>query len=197
MKSVFSHVGRIVVLFIGIAGVSLPAAAHCDSMNGPVVGAARQALASGDVTPVLKWVRPEREPELRAAFALARKVRAQSAEGRELADRYFFETVVRIHRSGEGEPYTGLTDADPEPGIAAADRALASGNVDALADTVARHVAESVRERFARVQSAEKRANTSVAAGREYVEAYVEFIHYVEKLHGKAADEQHGKAVEK
>lgn len=195
MKSVFLHVYRMMILFAAIAGISVAAAAHCDTMSGPVVAAARQALASGDVTPVLKWVRPEREPELRAAFALARKVRAQSAEGRELADRYFFETAVRIHRSGEGEPYAGLKDEEPEPGIAAADRALASGNVDALLDTVAQHVAQNLRERFARVQSAEKRANTSVAAGREYVEAYVGFIHYVEKLHGDAADEPHRRAA--
>lgn len=31
------------------------AAAHCDTLDGPVVMNAKEALKSGDVTPVLKW----------------------------------------------------------------------------------------------------------------------------------------------
>src|SRR5512138_2915043 len=85
-----------------------PAAAHCDTMGGPVIADAKVALAKGDLTPVLKWVKPENEPEVRTAFTQTLKVRAQGPEARELADRYFFETLVRIHRAGEGAPYTGL-----------------------------------------------------------------------------------------
>jgi hypothetical protein len=35
--------------------------AHCDTLDGPVVAAARQALQQRDVTPVLKWVNAEME----------------------------------------------------------------------------------------------------------------------------------------
>lgn len=172
---------------------SLPAAAHCDTMNGPVVAAARQALQSGDVTPVLKWIHAENEDQVRSAFARARTVRAQGADARELADTYFFETVVRLHRSGEGEPYTGLKTEEPEPGIAAADAALEGGNVERVVEASTRQVADGIRRRFARVQTARKLADTSVAAGREYVEAYVDFIHYVESVQARPAahEEQH------
>ncbi|MFO7676470.1 MAG: hypothetical protein R6X12_09170 [bacterium] len=38
------------------------ALAHCDTMGGPVVGEARDALARGNATQVLKRVKPEAEP---------------------------------------------------------------------------------------------------------------------------------------
>jgi hypothetical protein len=46
------------VLLVAAAFLLTPleASAHCDTMNGPVVADARQALESGHLTPVLKWV---------------------------------------------------------------------------------------------------------------------------------------------
>jgi hypothetical protein len=41
-------------------------------------------------------------------FTKTLAVRKQSKEAKELADMYFFETLVRIHCAGEGAPYTGL-----------------------------------------------------------------------------------------
>jgi hypothetical protein len=45
---------------------------------------------------------------------------------------YFFETLVRIHRAGEGAPYTGLklVGRDLGPAIPAGDKALDTGNVE-------------------------------------------------------------------
>src|SRR5512140_3415200 len=93
--------------------------AHCDSVSGPVITTAQAALDKGDVTPILKWVSPEKENEIRAAFKETLKVRALSPEARNLADRYFFETLVRVHREGEGAAYTGIKPAGTavEPGI--------------------------------------------------------------------------------
>ncbi len=186
---------RAIVILFGFSMVAaIPAAAHCDTLDGPVVAAARRALSSGDVTPVLKWVQAEHEAEIRDAFAKTIKVRAQSADAREMADKYFFETLVRVHRAGENAPFTGLKAAgEVEPDIAAADSALENGTVEQLAAAVAKEVAEGIRQRFAKVQQARPHAEESVAAGREYVEAYVEFIHYIERLHqAMAAGEQHG-----
>jgi hypothetical protein len=78
--------------------------AHCDTLDGPVVAAALVALENGDVTPVLKWVTRENEPEIRAAFSRTLAVRGKGPEAKGLADMYFFETLVRLHRAGEGEP---------------------------------------------------------------------------------------------
>ncbi len=164
-----------------------PAAAHCDTLDGPVVQDARAAFAKGDVTPVLKWVQPGDEAEIRAAFAHAVTVRALSPEAQQLADLYFFETLVRVHRAGEGAPYTGLKPAgEVEPGIAAADTALETGSADALVKAMTAHVAAGVAQRFAHTAEARKHADDSVASGRGYVEAYVDFIHFVERVHEAA-----------
>ena len=74
--------------------------AHCDTLDGPVVKEAQLALEKGDVTGLLKWVRKEHEQEIRDAFARSLAVRVKGKEARELADRYFFETLVRVHRAG-------------------------------------------------------------------------------------------------
>jgi hypothetical protein len=174
------------------------ALAHCDTMDGPVVQAARTALEQKDVTPVLQWIQPEAEAELKAAFIRTLVVRAQSKEARELADQLFFETLVRVHRAGEGAPYTGLRPAGTkvEPIIAASDRALESGSADALTKAVAEEVTAGIRKRFATALQKRQHAAHSVEAGREYVAAYVEYVHYVEGLqkaaHGAAG--HHGEA---
>jgi len=165
------------------------AAAHCDTLDGPVVAAAKQALESGDVTPVLKWVSASSEAEVRDAFTKTLVVRTKGPEAKELADMYFFETLVRLHRAGEGAPYTGLKPAGSElnPAVAQADKALESGSDDAVVALVTKAVEAGIRERFAHVAEAKKHADESVEAGRAFVAAYVEFVHYVERLFDDAA----------
>ena len=185
--------------FIVSAALLLPraASAHCDTMDGPVVTAAKLALKTGDVTPALKWVRKTDEPEIRVAFVRTLNVRSLSPEAREMADNYFFETLVRVHRAGEGEPYTGLKPAgtEVEPAVAAADKALKVGSADALVKQVTAEVASGIQQRFAHAQEASKGAELGVDAGRQYVAAYVEFIHYVENVHqavtGTASEVRH------
>ena len=175
-----------------------PARAHCDTLGGPVVKDARAALDSKDVTPVLKWVRPDKEAEIREVFRRALAVRALGPEALALADHSFFETVVRVHREGEGAPYTGLKPADQEidPAIAASDSALDAGSVDSLAKLLTTRVDQGIRQRFRQASEARMHAGESVDKGREYVAAYVEFVHYAERLlrnaTGTASDEEHG-----
>ena len=158
--------------------------AHCDTLDGPVVQTARTALEKGDVTPVLKWVRVDDENEIRTAFQKTLAVRATGPEARELADTYFFETLVRIHRAGEGAHYTGLKPGEAvDPAVALADKALEAGSVDKLVDVLTKAMAKGIHERFGRASETQKHADDSVAAGREFVEAYVIFTHYVEGLH--------------
>ena len=170
-----------------ILSLSNLAFAHCDTLEGPVVSIARTALEKGDVTPVLKWVKKEEEKEIRELFKKTLVVRKQSKEAQELADMYFFETLVRIHRAGEDAPYTGLKTEAVEPIIAESDKALESGKGDNLVKMVADTVAKGIRERFEHAKETKKHADESVEKGREFVEAYVEFTHYVEKLYMDAA----------
>jgi hypothetical protein len=187
---------RIVVLAAAALAGPATAAAHCDTMNGPVVAAARAALAKRDITPVLKWVRQEHEPELRSAFARALKVREAGPEATQLADTYFFETAVRLHRAGEGAPYTGLKLYGTDPAIAGADAALEKGSVEDLVRKAQAEVEAGIRQRFERAFVSRKSADSGVAAGREYVAAYVEFLHYIEGLH-TAVSGQHAEAESK
>jgi len=182
------------VIFEMLFLYSINANAHCDTLDGPVVETARQALAAGDVTPVLKWVSIGDEQLIRTAFQNTMEVRKLGGQARELADRYFFETLVRIHRAGEGAPYTGLKPgAEIDPAIAMADKALESGSVDKLVSVLTDATAEGIRERFRRALETRKHADESVAAGREFVEAYVIFTHYLEELHAslKGGTEHH------
>ena len=180
--------------------VAASAFAHCDTMDGPVVIAAATALENKDITPVLKWIQPDHEAELKAAFRRTLAVRTQGTEARELADQFFFETLVRIHRAGEGAPYTGLKPAGTKlaPAIEAADQALDSGKSDALIKALTDEAAAGIRRRFTDAAEKKKHAEHNLDAGREYVAAYVEFVHYVEALHTAAtrsAAHEHGETA--
>jgi hypothetical protein len=179
------RINRLILFSIYSFILAIPniAYAHCDTLAGPVIKDAKVALEKGDVTPVLKWIKKEHEGEIREVFKKTLAVRKQSKEAKELADMYFFETLVRIHRAGEGAPYTGLKAEPVEPIITESDKALDSGSVDNLVKHVTDTVAKGIRERFAHAKETKKHADESVEAGREFVEAYVEFTHYIERLH--------------
>ena len=193
---------RFVVLAVGclsmFLGIPVRAVAHCDTLDGPVVSAARVALEKGDITPVLKWVRSDDEKEIRDVFGKASAARKSGAESKEIADRYFFETLVRVHRAGEGAPYTGLQPGPAEPIIAEADKALERGSIDKLLKQVTETVADGITKRFKETLERKKHAEENVVAGREYVEAYVDFTHFVERLHHDAVapGAPHGKTEE-
>lgn len=180
-----------ILLIVGftLAGIITPVSvrAHCDSLDGPVVQAAQLALAQADVTPVLKWIQAEDETAIRSAFNQTLKVRQLSPDAAELADRYLFETLVRLHRAGEGAPYTGLKPAGSAgPALTAADQALETGEIDDLTHELVQHLTDGLTQRFTRAHAAKAHADHHVAAGRAYVAAYVEFIHYFEQLHAMA-----------
>ena len=172
------------------------AVGHCDGMDGPVVLLAKKALETSNVNLVLSWVRAEDEGEIRAAFDHAVSVRKLGPQARELADMHFFETLVRVHRAGEGAPFTGLKPAgrDLGPAIPAADRALEDGSVDTVVRLVTDAVTRGIREHFQAAWSKRRFDPNDVEAGREYVEAYVPYIHFVEQLYEVTKASAHGHA---
>lgn len=193
---------RMLVCALGFAAALLmPAAAsaHCDGLDGPVVNAARKALETGNVSFALMWVQERDEPEIKSAFERTMKVRGLGGDARSLADTYFFETLVRVHRAGEGAAYTGLKPAgrDLGPAIPAADKALESGSPDALIALIRTAIDKGIREQFEHALHARHgAAGADVAAGRRFVAAYVPFIHYVERLYDAAVTTAHGHASE-
>lgn len=165
-------------------GMGTGAWAHCDTEAGPLIPEARAALAAGDPTPVLKWVAPDHEAEIRAAFATAVAARAGSAEAREAADTEFLEILVRIHRAGEGADFTGLKNEPVPPVVALADQALETGDPAEMIGKMSAHLEHAVREKFVRALEARRHEDESVEAGRAYVAAYVAYVHFVEAVHG-------------
>lgn len=181
------HLRRLLV--VGAMGLVLslgtvPAWAHCDSEDGPIIPAVRAALSDGNLTPVLKWIAPADEPEMTALFGEVRQLRAQSESARAIADRLFIETFIRVHRAAEGAPFTGIKPAGAvAPILAEADEALAEGKIDALAEHMSAAVRDAIVERFHHAATLGARQNESVTQGREFVAAYVDYIHFVEGLH--------------
>ena len=165
------------LLLLVLLFAASPLFGHCDWIKGPVVLDAQAALEKGDLGPVMKWIPAAGEPEVRQAFTRTMSVRKASPEGRELADRWFFETVVRLHRASEGEPYNGLRGLDytPDPAIVIAERALEQGSLV----EVEKALLAQVRSRYKEAMEAKEHAAHNAEAGRHYVHAYAGFVHYV------------------
>lgn len=180
------------ILMIFSAGVSF---AHCDTMDGPLIKDAKLAIKDNNVNYVLIWVKPENENEIKEAFSLAMKVRKLGADAQTLADKYFFETVVRLHRAGEGVPFTGVkpsgTPVDEK--ILAADKALETGNLAPLKKLVPAEQFPKLENLFNKAMSLRKFDVNNVAAGREYIEAYVQFFKFAE---GESEEHSHHKTSE-
>lgn len=181
-------IAALAVIAVGFLAVRA-ASAHCDGLDGPAVKAAQKALQTGDVNQVLIWVQPQDEGEIKKSFEETLAVRKLGPQAQAFADRYFFETLVRVHRAGENAPYTGLKPAgrDLGPAIPATDKALETGSDEALVQLLTDEVRTGLQKHFKEAIEKKKFAPNDVAAGREYVEAYVTYLHYVEGLHEAAA----------
>lgn len=166
--------------------------AHCDGMDGPVVKAAQAALLSSNVNLVLPWVKKDDEPAIRQAFAQTLEVRKLNSNAKELADRYFFETLVRLHRAGEGAPFTGLKPAgrDLGPAIPAADKAIELGSPEIVVKLLIDKISHGVQEHFENVKQAKSYDKNNIEAGRDYVEQYVTWVHYVNGLYAAAIQKE-------
>ena len=175
---------------------------HCDSMDGPVVTAARRALELRDPGIALAYVPKDGEREVKEAFEAVIGVRDQGASVREIADQHFFETVVRIHRAGEGAPYTGLKPAglDHGPVIPVAERAIETGSADELVALMTERVEEEIRERFQNVMKLKAGTNGNIGANRAYVEAMLDLqvwshgLYHATKVSAHAHEHGHMRA---
>ncbi|HNZ30159.1 MAG: hypothetical protein BWY84_00207 [Candidatus Aerophobetes bacterium ADurb.Bin490] len=158
--------------------------AHCDTVEGPLIKEAKAAFEKKDVTPVLKWVKKNDEKEIKLIFAEAQK--AAAAGAKEIAEKYFLENLVRVHRVGEGASYTGIKPEGTkiDAAVLMGDKALEKGSVKELTDKLTEHITAEVNKRFENAVALRKTADKSPEQGRKYIEAYISYIHLVENLHG-------------
>ena len=168
----------LLLLFIS-TGVSF---AHCDQMNGPLIADAKKAIEQNNVNIVLKWVPVNHETDIKDVFSQMMKVRELSPEAKSLSEMYFFETLVRIHRAGEGVSYTGIKpEGTPiDERVLAADKAIESGNLYPLKSLVKQEDLPELTERFDKVMLLKNFDVNDVDAGRKYIEAYVLFFKFAE-----------------
>ncbi|WP_153638289.1 DUF6448 family protein [Prolixibacter sp. NT017] len=163
---------------------ALPASAHCDSYDGPVIKDAQKALETNNVNLVLKWITDEQEEEIMPLFSKTYSLKNGDKEIYAIVEKHFFETLVRLHRETEGAPYTGLKPAGTtKPIIQMTDKALAESNVDDFLVKLNSHIDKVVREKYEKVAELNKVKNNSKEQGRAFVEAYVDYTHTVEALH--------------
>lgn len=170
-----------------------PVYAHCDTLDGPVVSAARNALRDRDVNKALIWVRPEDEASITQSFdkALQNRDAAADEAAKSQADYSFFEHLVKVHREGEDEEYEGLKPAGAAEDEQLADRAVVSGNLDEILPQVSSdHSKHILTHLFHKLREKADYRTDDLPAGRNYVAAYAHFIHSVgPAISGKDLDE--------
>lgn len=164
MRVILAIVVGITILVVGTR------LAHGDSLAGQ---AARDALRTGDFTPVAAWVTPADEPALLAAFQQARARRAMWPD----VDREFVAYVERVHRER-----LGATAGEYEELVAAA---LATGDDDAIVEHLAATLREGLQRRVRETKVTGRRGD--VDAGRARAAAYRELVQYVAAVARAAA----------
>lgn len=191
--------GIIIVALIVIMFSPLMAGAHCDTIDGPTAADGKKALESNNINYALKWILPQYEDELRTIFEKSIKVRTLSLEAKELADLYFLESLVRIHRGGEGEHFEGLKPSGTpiDEKVAAADKSVEVGNLSPLEGLISSEELPELQERFDKVMALKNYDINDVHAGREYIEAYVGFFKAAEdEEHEQSHAHHHGHSHE-
>ena len=170
-----------VLMFTALTGFQ--SFAHCDSYDGPVIKDALKALKQNKVELVLKWVEPKYEKEITAKFNQTLKLTGNNKEVNKILETHFLETLVRLHREGEGEPYTGLKPAGSvTPIIQLADESILKSSADDLLIKLKAHIESDLRTKYLLVEKLNKTKDNSLEEGRAYVAAYVAYTHTLESL---------------
>ncbi len=190
MKSIMKSTKKLsqrVVLLLSVILLSFAspqiASAHCDSYDGPVIKDALKALEQQNVELVLKWVEPKYDEIITDKFNQTLKLTGSNKEVNKILETHFLETLVRLHREGEGASFTGLKPVNSmTPMVEMADNSLDKNDIDYVINKVNNHLGEVLRERFTKAMELSKSKDNSVKQGRAYVEAYVEYTHTLEAL---------------
>lgn len=170
------------VLFLSFVSPQL-ASAHCDSYDGPVIKDAMIAFEQQNVEPVLKWVEPKYDEVITEKFNQTLKLQGDNEEVNKILRTHFLETLVRLHREGEGASFTGLKPAGSmTPMVEMADNSLDKNDIDNVIEKVNNHLGEVLKERFTKAMELSKTKDNSVEEGRAYVDAYVQYTHTLEAL---------------
>jgi hypothetical protein len=167
---------------------------HCDSLDGPVVTAARDAFVAGDVDLILPYVPADAEAEIREAFTRVLPLHTADGPGADVARQWFYETVVRVHRAGEHAAYTGLKPAglDVGPVIPLAEKATETGDVEEVYRLLAADLHTELTRRLDQVIRLATGKDASLPAARAHVHAMLGFQVYANHVHRALHTQPHG-----
>ncbi|WP_319371578.1 DUF6448 family protein [uncultured Ilyobacter sp.] len=159
--------------------------AHCDTMDGPLVMDIKKSLKSKNIIPVLKWIKENDEEEIKNMFKKVLFFSKENSELKELLELYFIETVVRVHRNGEDAPYNGLKPSGfpIDPIIEKGDLSIENGEIDSLSEFLTKEIKIIIENKFKKALELKDKADIDVEIGRQYTEAYADYIHFIESLH--------------
>lgn len=193
INKIKQNLGKAVFLLSAMMlAFTVPTYAHCDSYDGPVIQDALKALDQEDVGYVMKWVEKEHELEITSLFKKTVDLKNEDAEIYSIVEKHFLETLVRVHREGEGASFTGLKPAgSATPIIQMADNSIENGEVNTLLTDLGKHIQELIAEKFDKVSALSEVKNNSVAEGRAYVAAYVDYTHTLEAIESVMAHGDH------
>lgn len=182
MKKIKKSKIRILVSIFAFL-IALPVFAHCDSYDGPVIQDAYKALEKEDVTYVLKWIDADQEAEIKNLFSKTVNLKNTDAQVYAIVEKHFLETLVRLHRETEGAAFTGLKPAgSTTPIVQMADKSIETKEVNTLLSNIGNHIKHVIQEKFDKVAALHKVKDNSVAEGRAYVMAYVDYTHTLEAI---------------
>src|SRR5690554_6009679 len=144
MKSIKNSTKKIsqrVVLLLSVIFLSFVspqiASAHCDSYDGPVIKDAMKAFEQQNVELVLKWVEPKYDKIITEKFNQTLKLTGSNEEVNKIIRTHFLETLVRLHREGEGTSFTGLKPVGSmTPMVEMADNSLDKNDIDYVVEAV-------------------------------------------------------------
>ncbi len=184
VKKSFKAAGAVFLLFVLTVFTGTSAFAHCDSYDGPVIRDAVKALETNNVNLVLKWITTEQEKEIIPLFNKTSQLKIGDKAVYAIVEKYFFETLVRLHRETEGAPYTGLKPAGTTKQIIQmTDEAIKVGQVDGFLVKLNAHMNKVIREKYQKVSELDQVKDNSKEQGRAFVEAYVDYTHTIEAMH--------------
>ncbi|MFB5946719.1 DUF6448 family protein [Albibacterium profundi] len=190
LKKLFGKTAMLLAAFM--LAFSMPIYAHCDSYDGPVIQDALKALNKGEVSYIMKWIEEEHENEIKNLFKKTVALKNEDAEVYKIVEKHFLETLVRVHREGEGAAFTGLKPAgSATPIIQMADKSIADESVNSLLTNLDKHIRTVIAEKYEKVNALSKVKDNSIEEGRAYVAAYVDYTHTLEAIEGALAGGAH------
>jgi hypothetical protein len=144
-----------------------------------------KALETGNLNFVMIWIPKESETELKSIFEKTLRTRKTGKEMQEVAEDWFFENAIRLHRAGEGAAYTGMKPAGLSEGpvVPRAEKAIETGDPKESIGFILKTVEDDLTHRFHHVMEKKKYDVNDVAAGREYVEAFIGWVVYSHHLY--------------